>query len=431
MTGLSRKVPPGPTEEYDPSQDLLSWMAARSREYGDIFSASIYGSNAYVVSSPNYARHVLRKNWRNYPKGMAIKRIRLLLGNGLMVSEGAFWKSQRRMIQPAFHRAAVEALTDVIANANDALLSKWKRAACSHEPVNVTKDISSMVLDVVLKSLFSEDSCHVAEPFKVLSEESTRDLKFAEEFRPLRNVVSQIAAERRQKGRSGTDIMGVLLCARDADTGRAMPEHQLITEIMTLIVAGHETTPSTLAFMRHLLPHNPEVRGRLAQELDAARDLNSLNPRDLTRFPYARQVIDETMRLFPPGWLMTRKAIKDDQLGQYFVPARTEIYISPYLIQRNPNLWRNPESFDPGRFDPGQSSDRTDLAALPFSAGPRNCIGEAFARLEMQLHLITIAKDLQLQYRVHRPLELEAGINLRAKHDFIMFPQTSAEQKAG
>lgn len=174
MTIQLQQIPTGPTEKYTTSQDLLSWMMENFKQYGDIYRASIYGSDVYVVSSPQYADYILRENWQNYKKGQAIKRIGLLLGNGLMVCEGEFWKKQRRMIQPAFHQEAIVALINVITEANAALLKKWECAAMDVGSVNITLDISQMVLEVVLISLFGDDYTKVAPHFSILSSKSAR-----------------------------------------------------------------------------------------------------------------------------------------------------------------------------------------------------------------------------------------------------------------
>ena len=167
---------------------------------------------------------------------------------------------------------------------------------------------------------------------------------------------------------------------------------------------------------------------------DCQRELNRLPGSesseigDLPKFTYTRQVLEEALRLYPPGWLMTRKALKDDQLGDYFVPAGTEIYISPYLIQRHPALWEDPDHFNPDRFDPEQSRDRHPVAMLPFSAGPRKCIGDILARVEMQIHLMTIAKHMRLRYHETKAPEFDASVNLRSKYDFIMTPEIKAQR---
>jgi len=392
------------------------------KRYGDIYQAVIYGTRVYVVRRLDYAQHVLRKNYQNYTKGQAIKRIGFLLGNGLMVSEGKLWKSQRQMIQPAFHRNVVGALTDVITAANVSLREKWERAAQEEKSVNVTHDISKMVLEVVLISIFGSDYEQVRSQFDIVSDESARNLQFAQMFRSLGELVVRIANQRRKASISATDILGMLMAARDRVNGRAMPDGQLVKEILTLVVAGHETTASSLNLTWYLLSQHPEVEEKLWAELDNLYTGELPYFGDLPRFAFTRQVLDEALRLYPPGWLMTRRALRDDQLGEYFVPAGTEIYIPPYFIQRHPDLWEAPDRFNPDRFGADQSQERRLLALLPFSLGPRNCVGELLARVEMQIHLITIAKQLRLCYDEKKPPELEAGVNLRSKHDLIMTP---------
>jgi cytochrome P450 len=243
-------------------------MHGHFKRYGDINKASIYGTGAYVISSPEYAQHILRANWQNYTKGQEFKRVALLLGNGLVVSEGELWKKQRRMIQPAFHHDAIGALTGVITMANAALLGRWKEAALKNDSVNVTRDISLMVLEVVLAAIFGPDYERVAPHFNILSDESARDLQFAQAFRALGKIVVQVAARRRNEKTNITDILGMLMAARDRDSGQAMPDHQLVNEIMTLIVAGHETTASTLNWAWYLLSQHPEVEEKLSTELE-------------------------------------------------------------------------------------------------------------------------------------------------------------------
>jgi cytochrome P450 len=175
--------------------------------------------------------------------------------------------------------------------------------------------------------------------------------------------------------------------------------------------------------MWYLLSQNADVVERLETEVDQLPEGDEPTLGDLARYSYARQVIEESLRLYPAGWLMTRRALKDDRFGEYFVPAGTEIYISPYFMQRHPGLWDDPDRFDPDRFSPERSQNRPELAMLPFSAGPRNCVGELFARFEMQIHLMTVAKRLRLHYAGDVPPELDVGVNLRGNHDFIMIPE--------
>jgi cytochrome P450 len=401
-------------------------MSDRFEQFGNIYIASINGASVYVVSDPRYANYILREHSQNYKKGRAIKRVGMLLGQGLIVSDGEFWKSQRRMIQPAFHHEAIGALANVMTTANVTLLRKWERAAREKSTVNLTRDISLTILEVLLISIFGDDYERVAQSFSILSSEPARDLSFAQAFRSLGKIVLQISSQRREENRTSADILSVLMEARDRESGQAMPDRQLVNEIMTLIVAGHETTASTLNWTWHLLAQHPDAEETLSREIGALLGSEFPELGDLPKFAYTRQVIEEAMRLYPPVWLIPRKAIKDDQLDEYLVPAGTEICISPYLIQRHPALWEAPDRFDPDRFGPDQVRDRHALAMLPFSAGPRKCIGELFARIEMHMHIIIIAKSLRLRSVGGTPVEFDADVNLRSKHDFIMAPEIKA-----
>jgi cytochrome P450 len=396
-------------------------MSCQFGIFGDIFKASMYGSSVYAIRNIEFAHHVMVENWQNYVKGQAIKRVALLLGSGLMVSKGDLWKRQRRMIQPTFNHESIGRWAKMIAAVNTRLLGKWQLAAHRNESVNVTRDVSSMALEVVLRFILGDDYEQVGFHFDLLSQESARNMEFAMSFRALGKTILQVIERRREETATSTDALSMLMQARDPDSGRCMQNGQLIDEILTMIVAGHETTASTLNWAWYLISQHPEVENRLSNELNTLTTCSELV--DLPQFPYTRQVIDETMRLYPAGWLLTRKALRNDQLGEYFVPAGTEIYVPPYFIQRHPNLWEEPDRFNPDRFRPDNTKRRHRLATIPFSVGPRNCVGEHFARMEMQLHLMTIARSLRLRYIPSRPVELEADVNLRSRYDFIMYPE--------
>ena len=428
MEAKQERIPPGPPGEYKATEDLLEWMGLQFNSFGDIFKAFIYGTKAYVIRDAEFAHHVLVENWQNYVKGQIIERVGLLLGNGLMVSEGELWKRQRRIIQPTFNHESIVTLTQLMAAVNLKLLKKWQLAARKNERVNLTRDVSSMALEVVLSFIFGEDYKQVACHFDLLSQEKARDMAFARSFRALGKIISQITDRRQQESATPTDALGMLMRARDPQTGQPMQDRQLIDEILTLIVAGHETTASTLNWTWYLLSQHPEVEERLSSELNQTT-FSEFS--DLPKYLYTRQIIDETMRLYPAGWLLSRRALRDDWLGEYFVPAGTEIYVPPYFIQRHPDLWEEPDLFNPDRFRPEISKHRHRLATIPFSAGPRNCIGALFARVEMQIHLLIIARHLRLRYIQSRPVELEAGVNLRSKYDFIMSPAVRIDGDLG
>ena len=340
--GQARKIPNGPTDAFDREQDLLAWIEANFKKYGDLYRATVFGRNVYVASAPEYAQHVLRNNWENYRKGQAIKRVAILLGNGLMVSEGNFWKNQRRMIQPAFHRNAVAGLYEVMKVANFTLLKKWESSARRSETVNVTSDTSLLVLEITLRAMFGEDYQLVAPSFNILHDEPERNLRFAQAFADARQVVVELMERRLRDNSENADIFGLLMNAR-GQGGCSMPNDQVVKETMTIVVAGHETTASTLSMIWYLLSQNPEAEMRLSAELGDLTSSKFPDMEALPNFAYTRLVIDEALRLYPPGWLMTRRAIEDDYLGEYYVPAGTEVYISPYVIQRHPDLWVEPD----------------------------------------------------------------------------------------
>ena len=416
--------PPGPTERFGSAEDLFQWMNQNFERYGDIFSARVYGNLVYVVSAPQYCEHILRRNWLNYPrKGLVVQRIALALGNNLITSNGEFWASQRRMIQPAFTKSAIGGWAAMMAGVNEELLQHWIAAAERQETVNVTRDVSLMVLKITLMSIFGRDYQTVAPHFQFFAEEAARDFKFAQSLAGLRELILEIVADRRRERIAAADTLGVMMEARDRQRGESMTDAQLAREVVNLVVAGHETTASLLNWTWYLLASHPEAQERLAVELDRAPWEGRPAMDMLPNYPFTRQVIDEALRLYPPLWLMTRKALNDDRLGAYFVPAGTEIFISPFLIQRSPQLWEAPDRFDPDRLSVDKKSERHELSLCPFGAGPRKCIGDLFARVEIQMHLMIFGKELRLRPRETNLPEIAAGINLLSKHDFHMLPE--------
>jgi cytochrome P450 len=421
MSSIGAQAPPGPVNSYDPSEDLLGWLQLNSERYGDIYRATIYGRSVFVVNAPQLAEHVLLKNWRNYlRKGQAVQRIAFSLGPGLISTNGERWAAPRRMIQPAFTREAVGALFDAICLPNRSLLVRWQQAAAAEQSVDVTGDLSRTVLEVTLRAIFGRDYDSLAPEFQLIAE-ATRDLEFARICSELGALIVGIAQARRARQRAAADILGRMMAARDRH-GLAMPDAQLAREALTLVIAGHETTASVLNWVWYLLAKYPQVQARVADEVRNANGQMPLSLGALEPLRYTRAVLEEALRSYPPLWLMTRRTIKPDLLGGYQVPSGTEIYISPYLLQRHPGLWQEPHRFDPERFAAGQPEPQR-LSMCPFGAGPRNCIGEHFARLEMQIHLATIIDSLSLRQTVEEPARMVAGVNLLSQDHFIMRPQ--------
>ena len=228
--------------------------------------------------------------------------------------------------------------------------------------------------------------------------------------------MAQLIAQRRATEEEHFDYLAMLMNARDKESGEPMGERELIDEIMTLIVAGHETTASGLNWTWYLLSQHPRVESRLHAEIDAAAHVPAPTLTEMEELRYTRQVIDESLRLYPPGWVLSRRTIEADVLGGYPVPAGTNVLLPLYLLHRHPHFWKNPEAFEPERFAPEHEAQRPRFAYMPFAAGPRHCIGENFALYEMLVHLYKVARRYRLRYVPDKPLELEAQINLRTRH---------------
>ena len=424
-----RPSPPSPAVEHDlgNTDETFDLLRAWFDEYGDVYR--VYSrarrSWTWVITHPDDVKRVLVNNHRNYTKGVGIDRIRLLLGDGIMTSEGNLWRRQRRMMQPAFHRSVIERFAGVVRRENAALADDWERAARSGALINVTESISRLTLRIILQAVFSEDLERLVRglddnPFMVVTQESKRDPRFAYEFRQLRHHVAALARDRAASGRRHFDFLQMLIDARDADSGEPMDSKELLDEVMTLVVAGHETTASVLNWTWWLLSRHEDAETRVVEELARAGDIAGERYADLARLPYTRQVIDESMRLYPPAWLLTRRSIGPDTLGGYRLPPRTDVFISPYLLHRHPRHWARPDAFDPGNFSPELVEARHAFAYIPFSAGPRHCIGQSLALYEMMLHLHCMMRRFRLVGPVPELPAAEARINLRTAGDIHM-----------
>jgi cytochrome P450 len=325
------------------------------------------------------------------------------------------------MMQPLFHRRVITAFAELIAQANDRCIERWEGLARRGELINLTDEMSELTLEIVLRSIFGRDLDRLSQqlggnPFEVVTKEQSRDLQFAYKFRSLTKLVAQLIAQRRATEEEHFDYLAMLMNARDRESGAPMGERELIDEIMTLLVAGHETTASGLNWTWYLLSQHPRVESRLHAEIDAAAHVPAPTLTEMEELRYTRQVIDESLRLYPPGWVLSRRTIEADVLGGYPVPAGTNVLLPLYLVHRHPQFWKNPEAFEPERFAPEHEAQRPRFAYMPFAAGPRHCIGENFALYEMLVHLYKVARRYRLRYVPDKPLELEAQINLRTRH---------------
>ena len=420
--------PPCAHAKYDvgSTDDSLARMIEDGARFGDIYRVQAPGrtSETWVVADPATIKAVLVSNHRHYTIGVGLDRVRILVGNGIIVSEGEVWKRQHRMMQPMFQRSRVERFGQLIADVNVRRLAAWAHRADSGEPLNVTRETSESALEVVLRATLGADYDRLladlgVNPFAMLTEEAARDLRFAFRFRQLGRHIESVIARREAQASDDADWLGMMMAARDRRDGSAMSHRELIDEVMSIVVAGHETTAAVLNSVWYLLSQHPEVEAKLHAEVDATT-LPDLSLSAVESLHYTQQVIMEALRLYPPVWVLTRRCVHAQRLAGYQAPAGTDVFMSPYVVQRDPRLWPEPDEFRPERFAPGAASAAHRFAYFPFSAGPRHCVGETFASYEMAIHIYHAARRFRLRCARSGPLEMEARINLRTREDVLM-----------
>ncbi len=425
----SPRLPPLAEAQFDIGADdeAIHRMTELFQRHGDIyrFYSPARKAEMWVINHPDDVKRVLVSNHKNYTKGSGLDRVKILLGHGIMTSEGDLWKRQRYMMQPMFHRRMVTEFNKLIDACNERFIAKWEKQAAEGALINITDDMSELTLEIVLLSIFGTDLERLGKemggnPFDIVTKEPARDLKFAYRFRQLAKLVGALAMRRRAEKTEHFDFLQMLIEARDKETGAPMTEKELIDEAMTLIVAGHETTASGLNWTWYLLSQNPAAEKLLHAEIDAAAEKAEPSLAEMEALTYTKNVVDEALRLYPPGWLLSRRTIAADTLSGFEVPAGTDVLLCPYLLHRHPRYWKDPDGFRPERFDAEHESERPRFAYMPFAAGPRHCIGESLALYEMYMHLYKVARRYRLTYVPDKPLELEAQINLRTKHPLMM-----------
>jgi cytochrome P450 len=422
-------IPPGPAEGFDlgGSEESLALMRRCFAQYGDVYRifAPSRGVYNYVINHPRDVKRVLLSNHRNYTKGEGMDRVKILLGNGIMTSEGDFWRRQRRMMQPSFHRRVLDRFGRLIHDVNEKYAGRWAAKARAGEPINLTEDLSELTLEIVLHSIFGTDLDRLerqlgANPFEVVAKEQNRDLKFAFRFRSLAKLVGDLIERRRREPEDRFDFLEMLMAARDRENDAPMSNKELIDEVMTLIVAGHETTAAALTWTWHLISQNRDTAAQLEAEADAVTAGTPLGLDAAESLAFTHQVIQESLRLYPPGWLFTRRTLEADELGGFAIGPRTDVFISPYLLHRHPEFWSEPEEFRPERFAGADVEERHKFAYIPFSVGPRHCIGENLALFEMLGHVSMMSRRFRLTRAGNAPIELEAQINLRPRSNLMM-----------
>ena len=434
------RTPPGPRSAFwlanvrAMRRDRLEFVQALQRTYGDVVRYRVAFWTLYQVSHPDHVRHVLQDNHRNYTKGAVLTNLLApVLGNGLFTSEGDFWLRQRRLMQPVFHRKRIAAFGTIMTDVTTRRLERWQACAERGQPLDIAAEMMRLTLVVATRSLFGADvsaqvdvvdraftaaSEHLTYKFDIpfyppASIPTPRNRRFRASLQALDRVVYGLIDERLRRNDESGDLLSMLLQVRDAETGEGMSRAQLRDEVMTLLLAGHETTANALTWSWYLLSQHPEAERRLQTEVATVVGGRLPTVDDLPHLPYTRMVFEEALRLYPPVWITQRQAIAEDEIGGYHIPAGATIALSPWVTHRRPDIWPDPMRFEPERFTEERVAERLRGAYIPFGSGPRQCIGQSFAMVEGQLVLATIAQQFRLQLVPGRTVEPEARLTLR------------------
>ena len=423
--------PPGPDQPVALGIDAetLATLQNLQAEYGDMVSmGKPNGRLAYFVNDAFEVRRILARRHARYHKGPGFERVKMLLGNGLIVSDGDVWRRSRTMIQPAFSRQNVHRLMTVMVECCDRRAVRWAAAAAEGQSINITEETCDFALELILISTFGDDFDNRImtggeNPFAFLSRDSTRDLSVVMKVRHLRELLRDIIADRRAgKGSQHFDFLSMYLEATDKQ-GNKFSDAELLDELMTLIVAGFETSANTLNWVWYLVAKHPEVEARLIDEAQQVLpNVSAVTAENLAAMQYTQQTLEEALRLYPPVWLFTRRSVDEDELEDYDVPTGTDIYLSPYILHRTAHYWPDPDRFDPERFAP-TDKPKKDRPYYPFSLGPRRCLGEYFSFLEMKVHLGLLLPRFRLRLLDDSQPELELAINLRSAEDIHVRPE--------
>lgn len=426
----SINLPPGEDIiiDYHQLEHVLARLEQLVAMHGNVFKAKFPDQDGwvYTICDPEMAKHILVTHYKNYKKGVGIKQINVLLGRGIIVSEGDLWKRQRKMMQPLFSKQLLTQQLPLMLSCADKLLASWDADIKAGTPINLTESMSQTALDFILYALFSEDLDRIIEetgenPFLMVTDDSARDLLFARRFRQLTHLVNDMMQRRRAENRWPEDLLSRVMRATDKRSGDAMPEKLQIDEILTLIIAGHETTASVLNWTWYLLAQHADIEQQVFRESQQSMPADQCpDMDDIAQLKLIQQVLDESMRLYPPVWVLTRQAIADDHFNGIDIPAGTDILIPPYLMHRNPEYWAQPEKFDPQRFSPENIEKRHIGAYLPFAIGPRRCIGDSMAIQEMAVHIGRIIQKVHFKLPPEQTVELEPLVNLRPKKDIFL-----------
>ena len=435
-------LPPGPKGSLimgvmrEFNRDTLGFIERCQRDYGDVVRSRFLYLHAYFLYNPADIETMLTTNAKSYRKARSLRSpfFYRLVGNGLVTSEGDFWRRQRRLAQPAFHRQRISSYGDIMVEYTNRALAEWKNG----EQRDIARDMTRLTLEIVVKTLFnsdvSNDADHVgamlAEIVKPFASQAT--LKWIADNRlptpghrryfnavsEIDRVVFRIIGERRASGTDEGDLLSMLLQAQDED-GSQMNDAQLRDEVMTLFLAGHETTALALSWSWYLLATHPEAEKKFHAELDEVLGKNgSRAPEvaDLPRLKYTEMIVKETMRLYPPAYAVGREAIEETEIGGFRVPRNTQLFAFQWVTHRDPRFFERPSEFEPERWASESIQNLPKYAYFPFGGGPRQCIGNYFAMMEVVLLLATIGQRFKFSLVKDHPVEVLPVLSLRPKN---------------
>ena len=419
----------------------LAFLQRNAAEHGDFIHYPLGLWEVFQLNHPDLIEHVLVTNQRNYSKNtVQYNTLAKITGRGLLTSDGRFWRRQRRMIQPAFHRQKVLGWGETMIKYTQNMLGNWEKAAQANQPLDIDEEMMAVTLNVVGEALLGLDLqadagqlTHavltmldyvvyrsqqlVALPLLV---PTPRNRRVREGLQLLDNLIDQAIRDHEQGQANPATILSQMITAVDRETNERMSRDELRDEVITLLVAGHETAASGLTWLFYLLSQNPAVEAELLAEIDGVLNGRPPTTDDLPHLPTVQRVIAEALRLYPPAWVITRRAIAADTLGGAEIPANALIIMSPYTMQRHPAFWDNPDQFDPNHFTPDAEQARPRYAYFPFGGGARLCIGDQFAKVEMGLVVTAVLQKYRLQLLPNHPVIADPLVTIRPKHGLMM-----------
>ena len=419
----------------------LAFLQRNAAEHGDFIHYPLGLWEVFQLNHPDLIEHILVTNQRNYSKNtVQYNTLAKITGRGLLTSDGRFWRRQRRMIQPAFHRQRVLGWGQTMLKATQNMLAGWETAVQSGEPLDIDEEMMAVTLNVVGEALLGLDLqadagqlTHavlamleyvvyrsqqlVALPLMV---PTPRNRRVREGLQMLDTLIDQAIRDHEQ-GRANPDtILSQMLTAVDRETNEHMSRDELRDEVITLLVAGHETAASGLTWLFYLLSQNPKVEEDLLAEIDGVLNGRLPSTDDLPNLPTVQRVIAEALRLYPPAWVITRRAVATDTIFGAQIPANAIIIMSPYTLQRHPAFWEKPDQFYPDHFLPEAEQARPRYAYFPFGGGARLCIGDQFAKVEMGLVVTAVLQKYRLHLLPNHPVVADPLVTIRPKHGLMM-----------